>query len=411
MANILPIRFVAATLIGMAFVAGCKPQTTASTKPPPPAKVDTIAQEWKLNTVVLTAEAEGRLGLKTSAIERRAVERRRTLSGDVTLPAGASIIVAAPFTGTLRAPDEGKLPFEGALVRRAQPMALLVPLLSPLTAEGRLRLEESRQIAAGQVEQAQAQFDAADEELDTQKKLLNESAGTKRAVQQAQAAWDVAKVLLDAALKRQELLNLKPPDAADATVAPLAIEAPQEGVVKAVHATEGEPVTAGAPLFEVLNYAKVWIKVPVYVGDEAEIVRDRPAQVGSLARSPERAQRSAQPVQAPPTATALAATVDLYYELDNPDGAYRPGQRVGVTLVLTGDDESLLVPWSAVVHDSQGGSWVYEKTAPLTFVRRRVEVRFITAIDAVLAQGPAAGAEVVTDGAAELYGTEFGFGK
>ncbi|HEV3021097.1 MAG TPA: efflux transporter periplasmic adaptor subunit, partial [Pirellulales bacterium] len=129
------------------------------------------------------------------------------------------------------------------------------------------------------------------------------------------------------------------------------------------------------------------------------------------AQAPAGALRTAEPVSAPPTATALAATVDLYYELDNPDGAYRPGQRVGVTLVLAGQDENLVVPWSAVVHDSQGGSWVYERTAPLTFVRRRVEVRFIVANNAVLGYGPAAGAEVVTDGAAELFGTEFGFGK
>ncbi len=43
--------------------------------------------------------------------------------------------------------------------------------------------------------------------------------------------------------------------------------------------------------------------------------------------------------------------------------------------------------------------------------RQRVVVTDITGSLAVLSQGPAAGARVVTDGAAELFGVEFGAGK
>ncbi len=412
-----PLRRLPAgsVLLGLALAAGCGPKKPATAKATAPAKVETIAVEVKLNTIVLTAEAEKRLGIETAAVDRRAVERRRTWGGEVTLPTGASIIVSAPFTGTLQPPKEGTLPLVGAVVRRAQPMAVLVPLLSPerdlLTAEGRMRLEESRADADGKVEQALVQVEAAEKELTLAEKLLREKAGTKRAVDQAQALLELAQKGLDAALTRQKLLNLDAPDAADSTLTPLAIEAPQDGVLKAALAAEGETVPTGAPLFEVLNYAKVWIKVPVYVGEEAEIVAERPAQVGSLAQTPAGAVYAAQPVPAPPTATALAATVDLYYELDNPNRAFRPGQKVGATLVLAGQDENLVLPWSAVVHDIQGGSWVYERTAPLTYVRRRVEVRFVDGADAVLGQGPSPGAEVVTEGAAELFGTEFGFGK
>jgi len=401
--------------LGLALATGCNPKGAAPPKPPAPAKVETIAQEGKLNTIVLTAEAEKRLGIETAPVERRAIERRRTLSGDVTLPTGASIIVSAPFTGTLEPPKEGKLPLVGSLVRRAEPMALLVPLLSPerdlLTAEGRMRLDESRANAEGQVEQAQEQVDAAQIALDRAQKLERRGAGTKRAVDEAQALLNLARKALDAAEIRRKLLGRDPADAANQTLTPLAIEAPQDGVLKALLVTEGEVVPAGSPLFEVLNYAKVWIKVPVYVGEEAEIVADRPARVGSLAEAPASATYEAKPVRAPPTATALAATVDLYYELDNPDRAFRPGQRVGVTLVLAGDDKNLVVPWSAVVQDIQGGFWVYERISPLTYVRQRVELMFVAGADAVLGHGPSPGAEIVTEGAAELFGTEFGFGK
>ena len=58
----------------------------------------------------------------------------------------------------------------------------------------------------------------------------------------------------------------------------------------------------------------------------------------------------------------LAATVDLFYEVANKDGALRTGERVGVNLPLKGDEESLTVPRAALVRDIFGGTWVFEKT-------------------------------------------------
>ncbi|OHB78670.1 MAG: hypothetical protein A2V98_03380 [Planctomycetes bacterium RBG_16_64_12] len=95
----------------------------------------------------------------------------------------------------------------------------------------------------------------------------------------------------------------------------------------------------------------------------------------------------------------------------NDEGRLRPGEKVAVTLTLLAEKESLVVPWSAVLFDMYGGSWVYEKVAPQTFLRRRVELDFVDGRDAVLARGPEPGAELVAVGAAELFGTEFGFGK
>ena len=97
--------------------------------------------------------------------------------------------------------------------------------------------------------------------------------------------------------------------------------------------------------------------------------------------------------------------------MDNAKAVLRPGQRVGVRVKLKGEETSRVVPWSAVMHDINGGTWVYEQTAPQTFVRRRVEVRYVTGDLAVLASGPAEGARIVTAGAMELFGTEFCFAK
>ena len=73
--------------------------------------------------------------------------------------------------------------------------------------------------------------------------------------------------------------------------------------------------------------------------------------------------------------------------------------------------EGRVVPFSAIVYDANGGAWLYENTEQHVFVRRRVEVREVVEHFAVLARGPDVGVEIVTTGAAELFGTEFGVGK
>ena len=84
---------------------------------------------------------------------------------------------------------------------------------------------------------------------------------------------------------------------------------------------------------------------------------------------------------------------------------------MSATLVLQGQDEQRVIPWSAVIQDINGGTWVYEKTAEHTFVRRRVQVRIVSGADAILSEGPPAGTHIVISGVAELFGTEFGFAK
>src|SRR5206468_5190060 len=104
---------------------------------------------------------------------------------------------------------------------------------------------------------------------------------------------------------------------------------------------------------------------------------DQPAQVLPLTADERDQALEAKPVAAPPTATLLAATVDLYYELANPKGALRPGERLTVRVKLKGAREQRVVPWSAVVYDIYGSPWVYENTDPHTYVRRRVQVKYV----------------------------------
>lgn len=70
-----------------------------------------------------------------------------------------------------------------------------------------------------------------------------------------------------------------------------------------------------------------------------------------------------------------------------------------------------VIPYAAVLYDAKGQIWTFTNPQPLTYVRQRIAVEQIHGETAVLSSGPAAGTNVVTVGAAELYGAELGVGK
>jgi hypothetical protein len=68
------------------------------------------------------------------------------------------------------------------------------------------------------------------------------------------------------------------------------------------------------------------------------------------------------------------------------------------------------VPYSALIYDPQGNTWIYTNPQERVFVREQVEVDFIDGDHVYLAKGPEPGTAVATVGVAELYGTEFEVG-
>ena len=70
----------------------------------------------------------------------------------------------------------------------------------------------------------------------------------------------------------------------------------------------------------------------------------------------------------------------------------------------------LIAPYAALIYDVSGAAWVYTNSTPLAYLRHAVVVESIVGPDVYLAMGPAAGTQVVTVGASELYGAESGVG-
>jgi RND family efflux transporter MFP subunit len=383
---------VALTLVAAACGGGGAPASPALKA----ATVTAPVKEADLATVTITPEAEKRLAVRASAVERRAVTRTRTIGGEIAPPSGAAVAITAPVAGTLQATPA--LPTAGSVVSRGQVLFRLVPI-QPSERDADVDAQQAAETAA-------ARRTAAALRVQRAERLVKDGAGSRRAWEEAQAELAIAEADLKAARGRVVLGGQS-----GTSQGGVVIEAPEGGVVQAVHVHAGQAVAAGAPIVDVVRLGTVWVRVPIYAGESGGIDTRASAEVLPLGERSDSAGVPARPIPAPPSANAATAGVDLYYAMPNPGQRFRPGERVAVRLPRRGAEDSLVVPKAALLHDAYGGTWVYVVRQPQVYARQRVVVTDISGADALLSLGPPVGSMVVTDGAAELFGVEFGAGK
>jgi hypothetical protein len=69
--------------------------------------------------------------------------------------------------------------------------------------------------------------------------------------------------------------------------------------------------------------------------------------------------------------------------------------------------QETVIPYDAVIYDADGNTYAYTSPEPLTYMRQEISIDHVDGDSVMLSDGPPAGTEVVTVGAAEVYGTEF----
>jgi hypothetical protein len=99
--------------------------------------------------------------------------------------------------------------------------------------------------------------------------------------------------------------------------------------------------------------------------------------------------------------TRITLTEDAARRLDIQTETIRDEQVEGA--------QQRVIPYAAILYDTQGETWAYTNPEPLAFVRHHIVVDRINGNQAILSDGPPAGTAVVTVGAAELYGSEIEF--
>lgn len=392
--RMLALARVASVLVAVTMTAGCEDEAPAAEAA---AHVENPVAETALTTVHLSADAVRRVGIEVASVERKVLARTRSLGGELVAPSGSSVVISAPRTAIVLPPPAGEIPSAGTVVARGAPILRLAVLAADelagpqqafVAAEARVlnaraKAERTRTLRADGVA-SEAQLEDAVAELTT-----------------AEAAWEAARA-------RAALLGSGDVEADLSALQPVLVRAPRAGTILAMHVGAGQTVADGAPLVEVVDSDPLWVRVPLFAADADLLDRSREAWVEVVGGGTGE-RWSARPIDGPATANASAASVDIYYQVANPSGRFRPGQRVGVRVPLAGSAaEQTVVPWGAVVHDIYGGAWVYEDASGGVYIRRRVEVTDVVDGWAVIGRGIDVGLSVVAVGAAELFSTEFG---
>jgi hypothetical protein len=89
----------------------------------------------------------------------------------------------------------------------------------------------------------------------------------------------------------------------------------------------------------------------------------------------------------------------------------RAAQRLDVKTDQVRDQNGQrVVPYSSLIYDPKGNTWVYTSPAARTFVRAKIDIDRIVGDQVLLKGGPAAGTNIATRAVAELYGTELKVG-
>jgi len=84
-------------------------------------------------------------------------------------------------------------------------------------------------------------------------------------------------------------------------------------------------------------------------------------------------------------------------------------KRLGVqTVKVRSDGAREVIPYKSLLYDPDGKTWAYISPKPLVFQRADVTVQEIEGDSVVLAKGPPVGTPVVTVGATEIWGVEYG---
>jgi multidrug efflux system membrane fusion protein len=242
-----------------------------------------------------------------------------------------------------------------------------------------------------------AQAGNAARDAERYRSLARDKSVTEEDYQQKQTAAEAlaATVRADSAALTLARLNLE-----YAT-----IRAPIEGRTGSllVHAGNLVRASASTPLVTINQIRPILVRFAVPARQLPDLLRRRPESLRVLAQP---AGDTAAPLEGAVSfidnhVDSATGTVTLKARFPNHDGALWPGEFVNITLVLGEQADALVIPAQAVVA-AQEGSYVFVVNPDGTAEQRSVTVERTLDSLAVIADGLAPGAMVVTDGQLRL---------
>jgi len=315
-----------------------------------------------------------------------------------TLPVGEALLVrlasdrSADFAGlTIAGPVRadsstsiallGEIQFDGN--RLAEVSALMGGVIQRVDADLG-QVVEARQVLAlvhsPGVATAKADYLSARAELqlrqaaaERQRQLSEENIGSRRNMEEAEAAKSRARAAMR--LARQRLLNLgftarQLTSIADAR-SELPLRAPFRGTIVRRTAVLGEAVEGGASLFEIADLDNMWVNISVPEEHAMRIHVDTPIQVA--VQGQEGVVIGGRVTWVGPLVDERTRTVRARAVVPNPEGALRHGMFADVTAIIDRHSGALRLPASAISR-IENLPFVFVRREPDLFEARRVDL-------------------------------------
>ncbi len=261
---------------------------------------------------------------------------------------------------------------------------------------------DSTEFGRAQVDflKAIATLDAREKTYAREKDLFDQKIGSGREFIGAEAELAQARVELQAARNQLEVLGLSDGDVQSfregkAPLGRLTLRAPVGGTVIEKHVVQGEHVDTESNLFTIADLGHVWLLADVYERDIPRIAVGQRAEV-LVAAHPDHPFIGVMSVVRD-TMDAETRTLKVKVDIDNKEGALKPGMFATVRLTLSERKDVLTVPESAIqVQGKQ--EIVFVETASGVFERREVHTGLRHEGRVELLDGVREGEKVVASG-------------
>jgi len=274
------------------------------------------------NEVHLTAEALERAGIRVAVAERRALTGGVAIPAEVQFEPSSTAHVGPLVSGRITKVSVAL----GDRVTRGQ---LLGVVASSDVSAARARLDQAR-----------ARLAAAESTLKRQQQLSSEGIGAQRSLIEAEAQVGELRAEVDGVQRQLSVFG-------SGSEGELALTAPIDGVVVAVHGTLGETASPDQPAFIVTDPTKVWVRGNV---PELELgrVQAGSAAVVRLHAFPDVAMAGIITYVAP-ALDERTRSLPVRVTLQAPDARLRSGLFGSIELVGgSADERVLVVPADAV---------------------------------------------------------------
>lgn len=280
---------------------------------------------------------------EAAAAEPQAVQLLRS---EVTEIAPATLRETARVTGSL-VPAR-----QSAVASQASGQVLSVPVRpGDAVAEGDVLAEIDRKNLELQLAQQRATADAtraqlvsSQQQLQRTEELARQGLATPSALEQARSATSALEANLAALQSAVQTAELA---LSNATV-----YAPLDGVVSERSVEPGQSITAGTPLFTIVNLEQMEFQASASVNSSALVRPEQAVTVSVTGLGNETFEGKVTRVN--PVAVTGTRTVPIYIELENPDGRLRGGMFATGEITVAEVADAIAVPVAAIREDAEG---------------------------------------------------------